>query len=228
MKKHNQSGMALVTVLLVLLVLTALAITASLLMTQEEATANRQDYYRAALYAAEAGLRKGELVMDFVSQTDATTLLQHVSTSTVTAAVNTNPPVHPDGTSYSSWDVYHLGTYLLDGVLGPELVNQEVPIKVPDGGRGGLRTFYSLYIRNNPTDALGGSGGGVISNGDTLIRIVAVGWVGKVPSRPLAVKILEEEYNFGSGIMKASSQYLKHPSGGNSTELAGGSSSVIN
>ena len=62
--RRSQRGIALITVILMLLVLTALGIGVVVLMTQEDRITSQQDLQKLALYAAEVGLRRGERICD--------------------------------------------------------------------------------------------------------------------------------------------------------------------
>lgn len=212
---HGERGIALIMVILLLLVLTALGITATMLMTQEDRISSRQETQKAAFYAADAGLRKGESILQNVpySNTNLTAYLAHASAAN-TVAVTPTKPVPPPG-----WDNAHLGTYLTSAVgAGTELANQEVT-QVSAGGTpfDRVRAYYSLYVRNNPEDPIyqvspgptptpvAGPAPPVNLNLDSRLRLVSVGfltdWKGVNPTtgaaNVLAVKILEEELNWG-------------------------------
>ena len=62
--RRKERGVAIITVILILLLLTVIGIAASMMMTQEDATSGRTDLQRSALYVAEAGLRRGELLAE--------------------------------------------------------------------------------------------------------------------------------------------------------------------
>ena len=210
----GERGIALVMVILLLLVLTALGIAATMLMTQEDRISSRQETQKAAFYAADAGLRKGEAILQNVpySNTNLTAYLVHTPVAN-TVAVTPTKPVPPPG-----WDNAHLGTYLTSAVgAGTELANQEVT-QVGAGGTpfNRVRAYYSLYVRNNAEDPIysqpnpiptpvPGSTTPVNVNLDSRLRLVSVGfltdWKGVDPTtgaaNVLAVKILEEELNWG-------------------------------
>jgi hypothetical protein len=212
----GERGIALIMVILLLLVLTALGITATMLMTQEDRISARQETQKAAFYAADAGLRKGEAILNNVpyTNTNLTAFLAHTSVANTAAVTPTIP--QPPG----PWDNAHLGTYLTTNVgAGTELANQEVT-EVATGGApfDRVRAYYSLYVRNNPDDPIynqvspgptptpaPGPPVPVNLNLDTRLRLVSVGfltdWKGVDPTtgaaNVLAVKILEEELNWG-------------------------------
>lgn len=212
----GERGIALVMVILLLLVLTALGITATMLMTQEDRVSARQETQKAAFYAADAGLRKGETILQNVpySNTNLTAFLAHNPVAN-TVAVTPTKPVPPP-----AWDNAHLGTYLTTAVGGgTELANQEVTQVAASGQPfNRVRAYYSLYVRNNEEDPIYNAAGPgptptpapgpplpVNLNLDTRLRLVSVGfltdWKGVDPTtgaaNVLAVKILEEELNWG-------------------------------
>jgi Tfp pilus assembly protein PilX len=226
--RTNQRGVALIMVILVLLVLTVLGITAAMLMTQEDRISSRQDLQKAALYAAEVGLRRGEAVfsnVDPVTNANINALLQHPTSasSAVTKAAPDERPVQPP-----AWDLRHLGTYLTSYVNSSvELANQEVVQRM--GGQPFLkaRTFYSLYVRNNPEDFAGGVQSPT-ADYDFRLRLISVGFVtdsngvdSNGNAHVLAAKILEEEFNFQGASHQTPGQIGGNPGSTNSGVYAG-------
>ncbi len=204
--RRTERGVALVMVILILLVLTALGITATMLMTQEDRISARQEQQKAAFYAAEAGLRRGERVLITIpdnSFSKLTDFLVHAPRAKTVAAPDPIPVQPPD------WSIRHLGTYLTDlGAGGNELANQEVTQLSGTVTMDRVRAYYSLYVRNNPEDP-----GGPTTNTDALLRLVSVGFLTDANgvdangnANVLAVKILEEEYNFWGGGTSPSAQ----------------------
>jgi hypothetical protein len=218
--RTQQLGAALITVVLILLVLTVLGITAALLMTQEDRTSARQDHLRAALYVAESGLRQGEVSLltlrgDRISEALA-------MSSSAPQSWRTNPAetiIHPVYMQPASWDIEHLGTYarLAYDIGGSaELANREVSLAL-DTRAGGppMRAFYSLYLRNNPEDA----SGTITADGDSIVRLVSVGWVANVSGRVLAVKIIEEEFDLRAEFVARGTQEGQNMGGTNQAVL---------
>ena len=233
----GERGIALIMVILLLLVLTVLGITATMMMTQEDRISGRQETQKAAFYAADAGLRRGETILNLTKYKNAnlTAFLAHTP-SAQTVAVTPVVPVPPPG-----WDIAHLGTYLTTVAGGgTELANQEVPQVVVGGDTfDRVRAYYSLYVRNNPEDTTPGSPlatppGGQVSplvNYDSRLRLVSVGFLtdakGVDPAtgaaRVLAVKILEEEINFVGAFGGKDDQADGNPGATNSSMWQGGS-----
>lgn len=229
--KQSQRGIALITVILMLLVLTAMGIGVVVLMTQEDRIASQQELQKASLFAAEIGLRRGEGVFALVENNNAkiTAFLQWTASGS-NPAVEPHVPQLPDAgpgaqtcgtvgaTTYSfvapsRWDLRHLGTFLNESNV--ELVNQEVPLGDLGGGLAGrTRAFYSVYVRNNPDDLIPGLPcSDPRQNWDSRARLVSVGYVtgpgglGGGATAVLATKIIEEEWNWTGVAQSATSQY---------------------
>ncbi len=204
--RRNERGVALVMVILVLLVLTVLGITAVVMMSQEDQISARQELQKAAFYAAEAGLRNGEFILQntLYSNQALTAFVAHVAVASTPATIPMIPVV-PPATLPPQWDIAHLGTYLTTVPGGvQELANQEVSQQVTAGVINSVRAYYSLYVRNNPDDTTPGTGlPSPTVNWDTKLRLLAVGFVtdnsgvdNTGSGRVLAVKIMEEELNW--------------------------------
>jgi hypothetical protein len=218
--RRNQRGVALITVILVLLILTVLGIAAALLMTQEDRTSARQELYKAALYAAEVGLRNGEGILANTPPAALSAILMYVPDTSGQYAelwrdLPRTPglPRFPACGSPQNWNAVNLGTYLtLGAVAATDQANIEIPIAVVNGSLGtGKRAFYSLYVRNNPEDAAVCSGGA--GDTDGIVRLISVGWITGGDGTPQAVKILEEEYN-SAGVTQAPSAQKQVNQGG--------------
>ncbi len=230
--RTSERGVALILVILVLLVLTVLGITAVMLMTQEDRISSRQDLQKAALYAAEAGLRRGELVFASTKFTpdQLNALLQHAAVASTPAFAPPGIPAQPP-----PWNgVTNLGTYLLEAPDSAiEIANREVTQLVSGGGTfNRIRAYYSVYVRNNPEDRNPTTGlPDPLFNNDSRLRLISVGFItdgagvdnsgnGKV----LAVKIIEEEFNWAGAPESSSAQKLMN-AGGTSSGLWTGSGS---
>lgn len=228
-----QRGIALITVILLLLVLTVLGITASVLMTQEDLTSSRQSLVRAALYTAEAGLRRGEATLKAIDTLAVTTLLSHSPQATQVWTGKNDLPSEPTTVGDpTTWTVGHLGTYLVgvDASGMPtttELVNEQV-VYTGASGAGGMATeaFYCLYIRNNPDDP----SNSLAVDSDQRVRLISVGFItsagADLSSTPpnfkvLAVKILEEEFSWVGASQNPSVQKQVN-AGGTGSLLWGG------
>jgi hypothetical protein len=216
--KNHERGIALILVILVLMVLSVLGITASMMMTQEDRTSSRQDLQRSAFYVAEMGLRAGETILTPIpySNDNLNNLLIYDSSAQAqTPAMVPARPVVPPG-----WNLAHLGTYLAPG--GVPVVNHEVAIAGSTGGK--VRAFYSLCVRNNPDDP--GITYSPSRNLDSRLRLISVVFLtasaGVTSStNVLAVKVLEEEFNWTGWTQGASNQKLGNAGGTSSAIYAG-------
>jgi Tfp pilus assembly protein PilX len=225
--RNPERGIALIMVILILLILTVLGMTATMLMTQEDRISSRQDMQKAALYAAEAGLRHGEEIFTNTPYTNAmlTAFVSHVASSTITMAAPDPVPIQP-----APWDINHLGTYLTEFAGGSaEVVNHEIN-QLPDGTNRfyRIRTYFSLYVRNNPEDTDAAGLQTPLINHDARLRLVSVGFVtdpdgvdGSGNARVLAVKVLEEEFNW-SGIVQGNDPQKLGDAGGTSSHIYSG------
>jgi Tfp pilus assembly protein PilX len=210
--RSNERGVAIITVVLILLLLTVLGLAASVMMTQEDSTSGRMDQQRAALYVAEAGLRRGEAILHTVSYTNIN-LNQLINHATTTATVSAQPQVPQIPSNNQDYTLTKLGTYLTTTPGGStELANQ--PLVSGSTGTAGRRAFYSVYVRNNPEDT------SPTVNSVPILRLISVGWISQ-DGRPLAVKVLEEEFNY-SGVSQSPSSQKQTNQGGTGSALYGG------
>ncbi|MCU0291204.1 MAG: PilX N-terminal domain-containing pilus assembly protein [Thermoanaerobaculaceae bacterium] len=228
--RSREQGVALLTVVLILLVLTVLGMTATMMMTQEDRLSSRQEMLKEAFYAAEAGLRQGETICTHTEFTAArlTGLLRQTFTPMPSCpATNPSTPVHPAvGRDSRNWTIQALGNYLADGA---PIVNHEVELASLAGVGRTRRAYYTLYIRNNPEDM----GNTVVppmnQDPDNKLRLVSVGFItdgdGVNPTtyaaNILAVRVLEEELQWRTGVADAGSQVIKN-SGGTGSGLIDG------
>lgn len=204
---HRQRGVALITVILILLVLTVLGMAATIMMTQEDRLSARQQVQKEAFYAAETGLRHGERVFARIAGFTAEILTEFLQPPVSLGALPDCPatlprvPQHPAGTrDTGEWNTANLGTYLYDG--GVFLANQEIDMRPLSGRMGNRRAYYSLYVRNNPEDMGNLQTPPANLSPDSRLRLVAVGFItdgnGIVAGQAnvLAVRILEEEMSW--------------------------------
>jgi len=216
MNDTSQRGATMITVIVILLMLSAIGMAAIYMTEREQRVAGTDINYQQALYVAEAGLRRGETVLNAVNAMDVDTILQHVSAST-SPAVSPGIPAFPQ--TAAAYTVANLGTYLVEG--GAELAAVEAPMASFPSGGGAAQAFYSLYVRNNINDVSvtdNNLGTNANEDNDFIVSLVSVGWV-QVADQVLAVKILEEEYAW-SGVGQApSAQKLKDAGGTSSAQF---------
>ena len=217
--RHDQRGSAMLTAILVLLILSAIGAASVYLMHQESAQSATLMDSKLALDAAESGLRRGEAILSTAGAFSINTLLQHDSQADpATPAMVPDHPQHPaDPKLTGTYDVTHLGTYLLDGGAPQAVI--EVP--VPTQGTGpARRAFFSLCVRDNPEDIDATNPGSATTDSDSKVRLISVGWV-QVKNKVLAVKMLEEEYNFSGVSQSPSAQKLVNAGGTSSVQYGG-------
>lgn len=170
--KSRESGSALITVILVVFVLTMVGIASLLYMSVEDRLSSNDQQQKAALYAAESGLRRGELAIN-----DQATANPSILSTMISYTSGTTPALTLPDNGYSA-------TILRTayGGGGVELADVALPHNV-----GGTLT-YSLYVRNNKED----SSGSATVDGDKRINIVSVGILRDQTGRTFR-KILEEQ-----------------------------------
>jgi hypothetical protein len=169
--------------ILVILVLTVVAIAVAYFTQIEDKISGNSRLVKAALYAADTGLRSGENLVGQASNggTNIKYLIalhggDNPGGILTLPSGATAVPLHVD-IAYGGIQVD--GTPIM--VLAP----------TPSGSR--EVTYYALYVRNNDDDP-----GGPTVNSDQLINLIAVGMVyapgaDLKKDRPLATKILEEQ-----------------------------------
>jgi hypothetical protein len=206
MKK--ESGSALITVILVVLVLTMVGIAGMLFMTIEDLISQNDLLQKEAFYAAESGMRIGEDIVFRRGRNDLTIeLCNHYDGSTITYSSIAPPnPVPPslgwptpgNKDNYGSGPML-LGTYMINTTDLGDVEMKNIPVPMASGTTGRY-AFYTLFLRNNHEDP----GGGAVADSDGKINILSYGWVQDNPD-PLAAnrhilyeKIVEEGMNLGS------------------------------
>jgi hypothetical protein len=215
---NRQRGSTFLVVVIVMLVLGVIGMAMIMFMEDEQSTAYAEMYERDALYAAEMGLRDGERVLENAGSGLADNLLAHVAAASTTV-VSPAVPDFPQRTS--EYDLAHLGTYLTAG--GVELANRQIGTAASPSGRIMPEVFYSLYLRNNPTDISvsdNNMGTDARQDNDFTLNLVSVGWV-RFGTRIEAVKILEEEFSWQGVDQAPSAQKLSDAAGTSSAVLGG-------
>ncbi len=218
MNQRRQRGSALLTVILVLLILSAIGVAAIYMMNQQNRVSGAVEGSKLALYAAETGLRRGEAVLKAAGVGSVSSLLSMDSSGApATPAIVPERPVQPtDGNSGpgGTYNTGHLGTYLTAN--GIPLADVPVPSSGP-GNAPAQQVFYSLCIRDNPgdIDATQGLASAQLDT-DGKVRLISIGWVQGSNGKIVARKILEEEYNY-SGLSQAPSAQKGTNQGGTST-----------
>ena len=199
--RSGRRGSALVAVLLVILILTVVGLGVAYFSQMEDSLSGAARMTRAAFYAAETGLRKGEMVIRAVQAGSV------AMSSLLTCGACVTPPLTPPGGGGSA--VILKFTDPEDSV-DKEFVNLAIPLAGAVVDRG----TYSLYVRNNPEDP-----GGATNDSDNIILLISVGQV-QGAGRRVYTKILEEQLMVGAPGAPVGSQYLSN-AGGTSSGASG-------
>jgi hypothetical protein len=208
-------GSALVSVILVLLVLTIVGVGIAYFTSMEDRLSGNTRIAKSAFYAADAGLRRGELAMSDTAGLKATcapiSLTQILATG-ATPAIN----VPGGGNAYPAIPLD------LSGFPGPPCLADidrikylDIPVPVVAGTPVVDRAAYSLYVRNNVEDAAGTA----TSDNDNIINIVSVGTITLVGGGAVT-RILEEQVKLSNGGSGGPTQKLVN-AGGTSTVMRG-------
>jgi PilX N-terminal len=185
-------GSALVSVILVLLVLTIVGVGIAYFTSMEDRLSGNTRISKAGFYAADAGLRRGEALLNEVMNLDpATCGAQSLS---LILAARSAPVLNVPGGGYPA-QVLDLSTISNAGCLGADrraYLNVTIPppasVSVAD------RVSYSLYLRNNVDDALGTD----VLDGDNIVNLVSVGTV-QLAAGVVVTKIIEEQLLLSAG-----------------------------
>ncbi len=186
--RTGERGSALVAVLLVILVLTVVGLGVAYFAQMEDSLTGNERLIRSAFYTAEAGLRKGETVIDYL-------VSQKLSLTTIlTCGTCTTASLNPPG---GGWPAVILNATDPEDGLTREFANRAValPGYVVDRGS------YSIYVRNNADDPAGQS-----NDSDNIVLLVSVGQVQGAAGR-IYTKILEEQVATGTFGTEAGGQY---------------------
>lgn len=218
---RRQRGSALVTVILVMVILSAVGAAAVFLMQQESQIAASVDRTKAALFAAEAGLRRGERTLQQAGVFATDVLLGFNSDSiTPPPAVPSGAVQHPeiDQSGDLLYDLAHLGTFLTEGGTHLSDVRLGYPVQ---GGGPVVEVRYCLFVRDNPEDIQASVVDDEKIDRDGRLRLLSVGWVQTPDGRVVASKVLEEEFNFTGVTQSPSAQKLVNAGGTSSIQIGG-------
>jgi hypothetical protein len=187
-------GSALVSVILVLLVLTIVGVGIAYFTSMEDRLSGNTRITKAGFYAADAGLRRGEVLLNEVINLDPTACGPQ-SLSQLLAA-RTPPVLKVPGGGYDA-QVLDLSTLpaLAVACLGVDArpyANVSIPppasVSVVD------QVSYSLFLRNNVDDAQGTD----TLDTDSIVNLVSDGTV-QLAAGVVVTKIVEEQLLLTSG-----------------------------
>ncbi len=182
-RNEARRGSALIMALLVILVLTTVGIGLAYFTATEDRSSGNARLQKAGFYAAEAGLRAGEVALSDVvaGNVDPTSLLP--SAAEVTATTPSSTTYDPPGGGNRA------KLFTFNGSYKEKVASQS--LDDPNA-----RLIYTLWIRNNPEDV----GGAAWQDVDKKVNLVSVGeyvtvdGTGAIVSRGIQ-KVLEEQVN---------------------------------
>ena len=185
-------GSALVSVILVLLVLTIVGVGIAYFTSMEDRLSGNTRIAKAGFYAADAGLRRGEALLNEVINLDPTNC--GVQSLSQLLAVRTGPVLKVPGGGYDALalDFSTISSAVCLGADRKAYLNVLIP--PPAGVSVVDRVSYSLYLRNNVDDALGTD----IVDMDSIVNLVSVGTV-QLAAGAVVTKIIEEQLLLSAG-----------------------------
>jgi hypothetical protein len=213
----KERGSALVSVILVLLVLTIVGVGIAYFTSMEDRLSGNTRIAKAGFYAADAGLRRGEALLNKVIGLDPTGCGGAVSLSQILAARST-PVLKVPGGGYDA-QALNLSTLPAAAVacLGADArAYIDVPIPPPTAAVVD-RVTYSLYVRNNVDDT---SGTDTVDT-DNIVNLVSVGTV-QLATGVLVTKIVEEQLLLSAGGGDTGGQKGINAGGTNTLSSGGG------
>lgn len=214
----KQRGSALVSVILVLLVLTIVGVGIAYFTSMEDRLSGNTRISKAGFYAADAGLRRGEALLNRVINLSTTCGAPNLSQ--ILAARSLSLPVlKVPGGGYDA-KVLDLSTLSDVGCLGADRRDfNDVPIPRPASVSVVDRVTYSLYLRNNVDDASGTEA----LDTDNIINLVSVGTV-QLATGVFVTKIVEEQLLLSAGGGDTGGQ--KNVNQGGTNTIAGSSGGI--
>ena len=194
----RERGSALVSVILVLLVLTIVGVGIAYFTSMEDRLSGNTRIAKAGFYAADAGLRRGEALLNEVINLDPTACAIPPASTLVLSALLANRSVAPvlnvPGGGYVALPL-DLTTISTPACLGTDRkAYLNVPIPPPAGVSVVDQVAYSLYLRNNEDDAPGTD----VLDTDSIVNLVSVGTV-QLAAGVVVTKIVEEQLLLSSG-----------------------------
>jgi hypothetical protein len=189
-------GSALVSVILVLLVLTIVGVGIAYFTSMEDRLSGNTRITKAGFYAADAGLRRGEVLLNEFINLDPT-VCGAQSLSQLLAA-RTPPILKVPGGGYDA-EVLDLSTLPAAAVacLGLDARAYGNVLILPPPALAAYvvdKVSYSLYLRNNVDDSQGTD----TLDTDNVVNLISVGTV-QLPAGVVVTKIVEEQLLLSTG-----------------------------
>jgi len=183
--KMKERGSALVSVILVLLVLTIVGVGIAYFTSMEDRLSGNTRIAKAGFYAAEAGLRRGEALLNEVINLPTTCVPPTLSQL---LAARSGSGVKVPGGGYDARGL-DLSAISSAACLGADRrAYLDVPIPRPATVSVVDKVTYSLYLRNNVDDATGAD----LVDADFIVNLVSVGTV-QLATGVVVTKIVEEQ-----------------------------------
>lgn len=185
-------GSALVSVILVLLVLTIVGVGIAYFTSMEDRLSGNTRITKAGFYAADAGLRRGEALLNEVINLDP--LVCGAQSLTALLVARTAPVLKVPGGGYDA-QVLDLSTISNVACLGLDRrAYLNVAIPPPPAVSVADQVSYSLFLRNNVDDAQGTD----VLDTDNIVNLVSVGRV-QIAGGLAVTKIVEEQLLLTTG-----------------------------
>jgi hypothetical protein len=205
-------GSALVSVILVLLVLTIVGVGIAYFTSMEDRLSGNTRIAKAGFYAADAGLRRGEALLNKIIQMP--TACGSPTLSAILANRSGTPLKVPGG----GYDALVLDLSAFDNTVtclnGDGKAYGSVLIPAPTASVVD-RVSYSLYLRNNVDDAQGTDA----VDTDNIVNLVSVGTV-QLVAGVIVTKIVEEQLLLSTGGPSTGAQ--KDVNAGGTNTISGG------
>jgi hypothetical protein len=202
-------GSALVSVILVLLVLTIVGVGIAYFTSMEDRLSGNTRIAKAGFYAADAGLRRGEALLNKVVNMSASACSPPNLSQLLAARIA--PTLRVPGGGYDA-QVLDLSTFNNSaGCLGTDAqAYANVSIPPPAAVAVVDRVTYSLYLRNNVDDATGTD----VTDADNIVNLISVGTV-QLATGLSVTKIVEEQLLLSSGCGGGGGQKNQNKGGSN-------------
>ena len=208
----GRRGSALVTVILVLLVLTIVGVGIAYFTSMEDRLSGNTRISKAGFYAAEAGLRRGEALLNKVINMAPATCAP-IPTLSGILAVRIPPTLTVPGGGYVA-QVLDFSTFIrVAGCLDADTrAYANVSIPAPAGVAVVDRVTYTLYLRNNVDDPQGTD----VADTDNIVNLISVGTV-QLATGLSVTKIVEEQLLLSVGGGTTGGQDNQNAGGTNTT-----------
>jgi len=173
--RRTTRGSALITVVLVVLILTIIGIGIAYFTSVEDRMSGNTRIQKAAFYAADSGLRKGETLISAV-------VGNNIAMGSLLTYGGLVPALKVPGGGYDAVILR------CADVTGAKAVQDFDNITISLAGNVVDKASYSLYVRNNVEDITGNAS---VDN-DSVVNLISVGKI-RFPNGNEMTQILEEQ-----------------------------------